>query len=107
MLGDLKKSEVAKAAWSKPPFNHPYEVEYYNELLLEPNHTLLIVGVNTMSDDPRDYYCVVKNTYGKKWGENGYTKISFDMILMAVKPIYLKKNAEAVSVRRKRKRALG
>lgn len=49
MFGDIREFEVVKVAWSKP-LNHPYVVEYHNILEFERNHTLLILGVNTMSE---------------------------------------------------------
>lgn len=45
----------------------------------QPNHAVLVVGygksINQINGIMQEYF-IIKNSFGKNWGENGYVKIS-------------------------------
>lgn len=40
------------------------------------NHSVLLVGLG-YDEDSKTYYYIVKNSWGEKWGENGYFKLKY------------------------------
>ncbi|PWA46840.1 hypothetical protein CTI12_AA504830 [Artemisia annua] len=85
-VGILCMSEVFRdgeyarvCAVNNEPYKHPEEpksVEHAIELY-GPEHSVLIVGVNTLSDGK--HYCEIKNTWGEEWGDGGFSKVAFEV----------------------------
>ncbi|PWA62443.1 hypothetical protein CTI12_AA363850 [Artemisia annua] len=81
-MGDFKDNLVARrCALENDPYHHPQEptsdeqaVELYGE-----EHAVLIVGINTTSENTLKHYCEVKNTYGEEWGDKGFSKVGFEV----------------------------
>ncbi|KAM4677020.1 cathepsin K-like [Discoglossus pictus] len=51
---------------------------YDGECAEEANHAIIIVGYGTEKgeeDDEAEDYWIIKNSWGKEWGENGFAKI--------------------------------
>ncbi|PWA52274.1 hypothetical protein CTI12_AA448180 [Artemisia annua] len=68
-----------RCAVNNEPYKHPEEpksVEHAVELY-GPEHSVLIVGVNTLTDGK--HYCEIKNTYGEEWGDCGFSKVGFEV----------------------------
>ncbi|GJS09537.1 ribonuclease H-like domain-containing protein [Tanacetum coccineum] len=60
-----------------------------NTLESEPGvvrHALLIVGLNTMSDNRDEHYCLVKNSYGEEWGDKGYSRVGIEVFIELLYP---------------------
>ncbi|GJR67675.1 transducin/WD40 repeat-like superfamily protein [Tanacetum coccineum] len=83
IMGRLEDPFVAAfhADLRNPPFRHEHD-----EVVTGPKHAVLIVSVNTMSDDPAEHFCVIKNTYGTKWGADGYSRCSFEVFSEVIVP---------------------
>lgn len=82
-MGEVfRDGEYARlCAVNNEPYKHPDEpiltsVKHAIELY-GPEHSVLIVGVNTLSDGK--HYCEIKNTYGEEWGDGGFSKVGFEV----------------------------
>ncbi|GJZ68870.1 transducin/WD40 repeat-like superfamily protein [Tanacetum coccineum] len=89
-MGNFTNPAVArKHATKGRPYRHPR-----NAVPSGVKHALLIVGLNTMSDNKDDHYCLVKNSYGEEWGEKGYSRVGievFEAILYPIQPRTIRK----------------
>ncbi|GKF90877.1 transducin/WD40 repeat-like superfamily protein, partial [Tanacetum coccineum] len=66
--------EVARRhAVGRLPFHHSGPI-----LESEQEHAMLIVGLDTSSHDHLEHHVIVKNSYGKSWGNKGYSKVAFE-----------------------------
>lgn len=85
-MGDLQNRKFAKQRYDdKAPFHYSQQAISYIKETPEagktvPLHAMLVVGIDNTSTDPSKRYIIVKNQWGKVWGENGYSKIGFDEI---------------------------
>ncbi|GJW82022.1 bulb-type lectin domain-containing protein [Tanacetum coccineum] len=43
------------------------------------NHSVLIVGIDVSADEAVDHYVEVKCSWGEKYGDKGFTRVSFDV----------------------------
>ncbi|KAK1420193.1 hypothetical protein QVD17_21584 [Tagetes erecta] len=59
-----------------------------NKEIPEYKHALLMVGCNTTHEDPKMHYCIVKNSYGLKWGTKGFSLVEFDALEFIMVPKY-------------------
>nr|GEZ84084.1 transducin/WD40 repeat-like superfamily protein [Tanacetum cinerariifolium] len=50
------------------------------------SYALLIVGVNTMSKAEDEHYRLVKNSYGEKWGDRGFSRVGFEVFQQLIYP---------------------
>ncbi|XP_065226777.1 procathepsin L-like [Planococcus citri] len=65
----------ASISAEKPSFQFAKEGIYYEgDCANTPNHEVLLVGFN--GTDKNNSYWIIKNSFGKSWGENGFLKIS-------------------------------
>ncbi|GJV44057.1 transducin/WD40 repeat-like superfamily protein [Tanacetum coccineum] len=64
-----------------PPYRHAPGVVFSGA-----RHAMLIVGLNTMSDNKDDHYCLVKNSYGEEWGEKGYSRVGIEVFVEILYP---------------------
>ena len=55
----------------------------------DPNHAVVIVGWNGVPDDSNGYW-IIKNSWGKDWGENGYMKIKYGVSKIGHSANYIK-----------------
>ncbi|GKE90972.1 transducin/WD40 repeat-like superfamily protein [Tanacetum coccineum] len=74
----------------------------------EPEHAMLIVGLDTSSNDHREHHVIVKNSYGKSWGNKGYSKVAIGALTYVCIPVKkieaelkVQANAEAAKARAK------
>ena len=60
-----------------------YELHFYSGGVFDGicginlNHAITVVGYGTASDGTK--YCLMKNSWGTSWGENGYIRIKRDV----------------------------
>ncbi|GKA19271.1 transducin/WD40 repeat-like superfamily protein [Tanacetum coccineum] len=53
----------------------------------EPEHAMLIVGLDTSSNNHLEHHVIVKNSYGKSWGNKGYSKIAIEALTYVCIPV--------------------
>ncbi|GJW60606.1 transducin/WD40 repeat-like superfamily protein [Tanacetum coccineum] len=85
IIGQFADPLVARAhAEGGLPYRYPP-----NTLKSEPGvvrHALLIVGLNTISDNRDEHYCLVKNSYGEEWGDKGYSRVGIEVFIELLYP---------------------
>lgn len=67
-LGKRKASDILP--YHHPPNFKPLRGNY---------HTVVIVGVS-ISGNESDHFVEIKSSWGKKWAQEGFTKIGFDVL---------------------------
>lgn len=49
---------------------------------------MVIVGIDSRDPDPLKHYLLVKNSYGEKWGDGGFSRIGFEAIYFLIVPYF-------------------
>jgi len=70
----LEKGPVAAAVDGSEHFML-YMGGIFDKPCEELNHAILLVGYHKKENESDDSYWIVKNSWGEKWGENGFIKI--------------------------------
>lgn len=79
LMHAVAKQPVAVSIWAGPCFRH-YKAGIYDGPCKEEksNHAVTVVGYGREEDDG-DKYWIVKNSWGEKWGEQGYIRLRKDV----------------------------
>lgn len=86
---DFKDREVAAAAAAGVPYHLPVSASLARHPRgLRFRHAVLIVGVDTTSDDPLMHNCEVKGSFGKGWGLDGFSRVGFEVFEYVLLPVY-------------------
>jgi len=73
---------VASGVDASPDFQHYKKGVFHGFCARRTNHAILIVGYN--DTNPSDKYWIIKNSWGKNWGENGYVRLEKDVGLCGI-----------------------
>lgn len=88
VMGRFKEPTVAKAHNIEGlPYRHAADEDLYGV-----RHALLIFGLNTMSQNEQEHYCILKNSYGEKWGNKGYNKVGIVVFIELFYPVQPRPN---------------
>ncbi|GJR97900.1 zinc finger, CCHC-type containing protein [Tanacetum coccineum] len=90
-MGTLCDNVVARhhALSLLPPYRHPPRSKGRRfARSLGQQHAMLIIGVNTNSNNFDEHYCVVKNTHGETWGDGGKSRVAFEVFEYVMFPVY-------------------
>ncbi|PWA98809.1 transducin/WD40 repeat-like superfamily protein [Artemisia annua] len=89
--------EEARLAWSEKPFRRDgdrgkealvFSYEEEVELASKASHVVIITGLDTSSLYEEEHVLEIKNSWGGKWGEGGYSKVTYHFIDSIVIPVF-------------------
>uniref|UniRef100_A0A7N0UG74 Peptidase C1A papain C-terminal domain-containing protein n=1 Tax=Kalanchoe fedtschenkoi TaxID=63787 RepID=A0A7N0UG74_KALFE len=96
---DLQRHVAQQPVTASVDFSDPYFKKYDGKVIVKPsmcgivrNHAVLIVGYGTSQEGVK--YWLIKNSWGKQWGEGGYARLERGVSQkegscgLAIKPYY-------------------
>ncbi|GKB81503.1 bulb-type lectin domain-containing protein [Tanacetum coccineum] len=76
-LRDFEKAKKHDADRNNEMYRHPRDSQYDKTA----NHSVLIVGIYVSADKAVDHYVEIKCSWGEKYGDKGFTMVSFDVLM--------------------------